>query len=440
MQHHTGFTVLDQALPDDVAVNSSLSIFSYRNFAVFSLPWLKKRSLLFGIVIGIFSLLTFLGVWITLQKFEPAMLSAAHLFAGFMVMASAGPLLATWVRYRRFSLSRERSGVVFAVILGIAAGFVADRWSSAYIEKTITTRQSTGVSAAEKSGNNVAFDSGKIAIGSELEKRSRAPWVVAFNAIFLTLIYGVLGGGLALRAYFSEQRRLTASQHKRELAALQLQKEEAALRLGVLQAQVEPHFLFNTLASLRSLIRQDPTLAETTVDALVDHLRATIPKLRSDNGKLESTLSQQIDICSSYLKLMQVRMGTRLRYEINVSADLRECSFPPLMLISLVENAIKHGLETKPGAGLIDIRAELIVINGHEKNLRVSVLDNGLGLTAGLGGGLGLANIREQLKTRFADAAKLSIAARLDGGTIASIELPFAINNESDKETDKDRV
>lgn len=119
---------LDQALPNDVAANSSAGIFSYRNFAVFSVPWLKKRSLLFGFAIGLFSLLVFVGVWVTLQKFQPAMLSAVHFFAGFMLMASAEPLFATWVRYRRFSLSRERTAVVIAVMLGLLASFAADRW------------------------------------------------------------------------------------------------------------------------------------------------------------------------------------------------------------------------------------------------------------------------------------------------------------------------
>jgi sensor histidine kinase YesM len=245
------------------------------------------------------------------------------------------------------------------------------------------------------------------------------------------MIYGALGGGLALRAYFSEQHRLTASHHKRELAAMRLQKDETALRLGVLQAQVEPHFLFNTLASLRSLVRQDPALAETTIDALVDHLRATIPKMRDDTGKLASTLGQQLDICSSYLKLMQVRMGSRLSYEINVPTHFREYEFPPLMLISLVENAIKHGIETKPGEGSIQIHAEKIVTSAGEGKLKVSVLDNGPGLSAGLGGGLGLANIREQLKARFANAAKLDIGTHSTGGTIASVELPLSVNKDN---------
>src|SRR5207244_2191274 len=105
---------------------------------------------------------------------------------------------------------------------------------------------------------------------------------------------------------------------------------------------------FNTLASIRPLIRQDAAKAESALDALSDHLRATIPQMRSGGGRVMSTLGQQLDICASYLAVMQVRMGARLHHELDVSQDLRAQEFPPLILLSLVENAIKHGIEPKP--------------------------------------------------------------------------------------------
>ena len=132
------------------------------------------------------------------------------------------------------------------------------------------------------------------------------------------------------------------------------------------------------------------------------------------------TLGQQLDICGSYLTLMQVRMGSRLNYEINALAEHRELEFPPLMLISLVENAIKHGLEKKRGDGNIVITVDKPAAN----RLRVSVSDDGVGLKAGLGGGLGLENIREQLANRFGNQAALTITAGPEAGTIATIELP----------------
>src|SRR5690606_26789655 len=156
------------------------------------------------------------------------------------------------------------------------------------------------------------------------------PIAIAVNIAVLMAIYGMFGGGLALRAYFSERRRWETDRRHRQLAALRAQKQQADLRLGLLQAQVEPHFLFNTLASVRALVRKDPAQAEATLDALVVHLRATIPKLRDGEAMLHSTLGQQLDICASYLELMRLRMGGRLSFAVEAGPALRERPFPPL--------------------------------------------------------------------------------------------------------------
>jgi two-component sensor histidine kinase len=418
---HPDSLPLNQALPDDVVVGGSSRIIAYRNYPVFSLAWLKKRSLLFGIVIGLLSLPVMIGLSVISQKIELGLLSGLHFFLGFMLIATTGPGVATWVRHRRFPIATERRAVVCVVLLGILSSYFVDQWSSGYLRKSMGPYlQNQSLQVSSKNSSAPIGNAGSV--NQEITRASRAPWVLATNIIFLVMIYGALGGGLALRSYFSEQRRLAESRHKSELSAMRLQKNESDLRLGVLQAQIEPHFLFNTLASLRSLIKQDPSRAETTLDALVDHLRATIPKLREQHGSLVSTLGQQLDICGSYLALMQVRMGSRLSYDIQATAEDRQLDFPPLMLISLVENAIKHGLETKPGSGHIIISIE----KPSSNRLRVSVSDNGIGLKSGLGGGLGLANIREQLRSRFGNSAELMIAALPEAGTIASIELPVS--------------
>lgn len=228
------------------------------------------------------------------------------------------------------------------------------------------------------------------------------------GAVFL---YFACGGGLACLAYFSEKRRWTA--RKEHLARM-----ESDMQLAVLQAQIEPHFLFNTLAAIRPLIRQDAAQAEQVIDALADYLRAVLPQMRENS---RSTLGQQIDICASYLAVMQARMGARLRYEVDVPVELREVDFPPLMLLSLVENAIKHGIEPQPGSACVIIRAR-----AGTGGLCVSVLDDGVGLREGLQSGVGLANIREQLHLRYQDRARLSVATRPEGGTIAEIALPLS--------------
>jgi sensor histidine kinase YesM len=234
----------------------------------------------------------------------------------------------------------------------------------------------------------------------------------------------IASGGLGLWAYFSEAKRWAEHWRRVEIEKLSSQKAEADLRLTVLQAQVEPHFLFNTLASVRSLVASDPQRASQTIDALAQHLRATLPKLRAATGVVQSTLGEQFAICASYLELMQVRLGERLHVDVRLPPELRDVPFPPFLLISLVENAIKHGVEPKPGVTRVALAAR-VVEAGERKQLEVQVEDDGAGLKLGMGEGTGLANIRAQLLTRFASAASLELAERSAGGVLARLVLPL---------------
>jgi len=224
------------------------------------------------------------------------------------------------------------------------------------------------------------------------------------------LMLALIGGGFALPAYFSEKKRW--AEYSR--------RADTDLRLTVLQAQVEPHFLFNTLASVRSLVTTDPARAAQTIDALARHLRATLPKFRADTGLAASTLAEQFAICASYLELMQLRLGGRLSVELDLPPGLGDAPFPPLLLISLVENAIKHGVEPKPGAAKISLRARSL----DGGRLEVTVEDDGAGLSLGMGEGTGLANIRAQLLTRFGANATLELKSRESGGVTARIVVP----------------
>jgi sensor histidine kinase YesM len=236
----------------------------------------------------------------------------------------------------------------------------------------------------------------------------------------LLLNYLLIGGGFALRSSLNRRRQLARGRQRREMDEARRARQRAELRLTVLQAQVEPHFLFNTLASVRSLVRQDPGRAEATIDALVGYLRAAIPKLRQDDGGAVSTLAVQFAICESYLKVMEVRMGGRLSYHVDLPPDLAEVSFPGLMLISLVENAIKHGIEPRPGPGKVELRAD----RPGPGQVRVEVSDDGMGLAMGLGAGVGLANIREHLLTLYGGEASLHLQGDASGGVKAIIQLP----------------
>jgi LytS/YehU family sensor histidine kinase len=170
-------------------------------------------------------------------------------------------------------------------------------------------------------------------------------------------------------------------------------------------------------------VASDPQRAAQTIDALAEHLRATLPKMRAATGAAQSTLGEQFAICASYLDLMKVRLGERLRVDISLPDELQDVPFPPLLLISLVENAIKHGVEPKPGVTHVVLSARLIEESGR-KRLEVVVEDDGAGLKLGMGEGTGLANIRTQLLTRFASAASLELAERSAGGVLARLVLP----------------
>ena len=395
---------LRQKLPAEVLVGGNAVWSRYRQYPVFGLRWLLGRSLLFCGVIAVVAAFIGMGTGVVAQDVGVAVKVAITEFIVFSSMATLGPALATAVRHRAWPLSRERKAVVIAVLIGMVLSFFIDRLGSSYIEQLIKP----GLEAAGLSVNPPTPPPLVKAIG------------LAINVAALVVIYGLFGGGLALRAYFSEHRRWDEHHHVRELNALESRVHEADLRLGVLQAQVEPHFLFNTLASVRALVRQDPAQAEATLDALVDFLRATIPKLREDRG-LHATLGQQLDLCSSYLALMQVRMGGRLTYDVRADEVLRAAPFPPSLLITLVENAIKHGIEPRPGPGRIEIDA---VRDGDA--LRVQVRDDGAGLQPGLSTGVGLANVREQLAARYGARAAFVLSPAAEGrGVCAEIRVPL---------------
>ena len=395
---------LRQKLPAEVLVGGNAVWSRYRQYPVFGLRWLLGRSLLFCSVIAVVAAFIGMGTGVVAQDVGVAVKVAITEFIVFSSMATLGPALATAVRHRAWPLSRERKAVVIAVLIGMVLSFFIDRLGSSYIEQLIKP----GLEAAGLSVNPPTPPPLVKAIG------------LAINVAALVVIYGLFGGGLALRAYFSEHRRWDEHHHVRELNALESRVHEADLRLGVLQAQVEPHFLFNTLASVRALVRQDPAQAEATLDALVDFLRATIPKLREDRG-LHATLGQQLDLCSSYLALMQVRMGGRLTYDMRADEALRAAPFPPSLLITLVENAIKHGIEPRSGPGRIEIDA---VRDGD--TLRVQVRDDGAGLQPGLSTGVGLANVREQLAARYGARAAFVLSPAAEGrGVCAEIRVPL---------------
>ena len=210
-----------------------------------------------------------------------------------------------------------------------------------------------------------------------------------------------------------------------------LKRQVVEARMAAMQAQVEPHFLFNTLASIDHLIEVDPRRASQMQKNLIALLRASMPTMREANdggvglGKTRD-LGRELAVIRPYLEILKVRMEERLATEIDVPDGLLSAEFPPMMVQTLVENAIKHGLEPKPEGGKLGLKAEIV----HGK-LSVSVADTGLGFgraaTSGktAGTGVGLANIRERLHLLYGPKGSLTITENPGGGTRVTVAVPY---------------
>jgi signal transduction histidine kinase len=391
---------LDRRLPAEMALGADIWLLHYRRYPVFSPKWLLWRAALFGVCFLMTGVFSGFGYAVLTRSYRIGAEAAFYAVASMFVIYFIGPALATAVRSR---WPRGRSlWVVVAVLVGFVVSYLLEEWANTYFKALL---DSTPMKA----------------IGSDLKiSEGEKTFSHVLNIGWRVTMYVLLGGGLALHGYFRELRRWREAQQQRALDTLRAQKQASELRLGVLQAQVEPHFLFNSLASVRALVRQDPDRAEATLDALVDYLRATIPKFRDVESAVHSTLGQQLDICTSYLEVMRIRTGGRLQYAIEVEPALRTMEYPPMLLITLVENAVKHGIEPKRGPG----RVKVIAVREGDR-LRVDVEDDGVGLQPGIGGGLGLANLRAQLDALFGARAGFELRGLAGQGTQAVLWIPI---------------
>jgi hypothetical protein len=222
--------------------------------------------------------------------------------------------------------------------------------------------------------------------------------------------------GVITTMFFVHRGRLAAA----EAAAQQASRQAAENQLRLLESQLEPHMLFNTLANLRVLIGLDPPRAQAMLDQLIAFLRATLNASRVGRHALSAEFSRLAD----YLALMQVRMGPRLQTRLELPDALASAAVPPLLLQPLVENAIKHGLEPKVDGGRIEICAQRL---GDE--LVLTVRDTGAGLAAPAGDGtrFGLQQVRDRLATLYGDAGTLTLAPAggTEGGALATVRFPF---------------
>ncbi len=257
--------------------------------------------------------------------------------------------------------------------------------------------------------SQVGNDVWRVATGSVL--------ILVFIPLFVTLMIVKFFNGRSRRALALADRKT------REAEISDVSRQVTEARLQALQAQVEPHFLYNTLANVQALNEVDPPAANQMVGHLIQYLRASLPKMREST----STVGQELELVRAYLNILQMRMGDRLAFDIRADADLLACAFPPMMLPSLVENAIKHGLEPLREGGRIDVAVERVHTPGGDR-LLVQVLDTGKGLTDAsvqLGSGVGLSNVRERLSAIYGANARFALLAREPQGVAASIDIPL---------------
>ena len=234
--------------------------------------------------------------------------------------------------------------------------------------------------------------------------------------VFVSFGVKVLAGG-------KRRAELQAKEATKQADVAELERRLMEAQMAALQAQVEPHFLFNTLALIGQLIETDPPQAARIHANLIEYLRSTLPQMRAPNG---GTLKHQVELALAYLAIMQARMKERLQFSFDVPDYLENAVFPPTMLQILIENSIKHGLEPKIDGGRIDVRAYLI-----DGTMHVDVQDNGIGFNMHAGEGVGLANIRERLRLLYGSRAELVIEMPLEGGALASIRVPYIVTEKA---------
>lgn len=257
----------------------------------------------------------------------------------------------------------------------------------------------------------VTSDMWRVGVGSAL--------ILAFIPLFVML--------LIVKFFIDRSHRALAfaGQKQEEAQVSDMRRQMTEARLQALQAQVEPHFLYNTLANVQALTEVDPPAANKLVGHLIEYLRAALPKMREST----STVGQEVERARAYLNILKMRMGERLAFDIHVAEDLWALPFPPMMLPSLVENAVKHGLEPKREGGRIDVVAARELRHGEDR-LVLHVKDTGVGLSeqeVQSGSGVGLSNLRERLRALYGAKAEFAIEANEPSGVVATIDIPVEL-------------
>lgn len=227
----------------------------------------------------------------------------------------------------------------------------------------------------------------------------------------------LLGPWMAMSGLY----RHISGEAQRQVMAFDLERSEYErnaldARMRLLQAQVEPHFLFNTLANVRELVDSGSPQASAVLASLIAYLRAAVPRL----NETSSTVQQELELVRAYLEVMHMRMPDRLQFSVHADDEALALSCPSMTLLTLVENAVRHGVDPSEEGGRIEVRVRV-----RDGVCHAQVIDTGVGMQdAGGGLGTGLSNLRERLQLAFGDAAKLRLSALQPRGVCAEMEFP----------------
>lgn len=339
-------------------------------------------TLLWNVLIGF-------AFWLVAIAFAPSQ-ATARILLWYLVMANV-------IGYTIHAL----------FLLGTASGLERHARRSGTVAMTLYY---SGVST---SGVMVGYGLATWMMNLPLREALTSPrWIgfAAFSSLLISLIIGAI--------FYARERaaRAEAALQGERARTERVEREAALANLRALQAQIEPHFLFNTLANVASLIDSHPGLAKRTVESFNRFLRASLAATRSET----TTLAEEGRLISAFLDVLQVRMGERLRYAVEIPEALAGFALPPMLLQPVVENAIRHGLEPKVEGGALRLAAR----EDGPGAVLVEVTDTGVGFAPTTRGGIGLANLRSRLELLYRGRARLEITENAPAGTRVALRLP----------------
>ncbi len=239
----------------------------------------------------------------------------------------------------------------------------------------------------------------------------------SWKSISVSLLFSASASAFVILYLNAANYRVELERERRRSA--EAGRSQAVAELALLQAQIEPHFLFNTLAHVQSSIEQEPAVGKAMLEHLIRYLRGTLRRSRQST----CTLAEEQELVESLLAIAAIRLGRRLRCQIAIPDALRDAELPPLLLQPLVENAVKHGIEPAIDGGEIRVDGEIV---GDALVLRVT--DSGIGLSDTAPEGVGLSNVRARLASLYGDQGRLTLRRNSARGTVAELRLPWRRN------------